>query len=45
MIQIKQNGSVIFVKSSEEMMDINKIANITNKYTFTFLFSVSKIRL
>lgn len=45
MIQIRQNGSVIFVKSSEEMMDINKIANITNKYTFTFLFSVSKIRL
>lgn len=45
MIQIRQNGSVIFVKSSEEMTDINKIANITNKYTFTFLFSVSKIRL
>lgn len=45
MIQIRQNSSVIFVKSSEEMMDINKIANITNKYTFTFLFSVSKIRL
>lgn len=45
MIQIRQNSSVIFVKSSEEMTDINKIANITNKYTFTFLFSVSKIRL
>ena len=45
MIQSKQNGSEIFVKSSEEMMVINKIANITNKYTFTFLFSVSKIRL
>ena len=45
MIQMKQNVSVIFVKSSEEMIDINKIANITNKYTFTFLFSVSKIRL
>ena len=45
MIQIRQNSSVIFVKSSEEMMVINKIANITNKYTFTFLFSVSKIRL
>ena len=45
MIQMKQNVSVIFVKSSEEMIDINKIANITNKYTFTFLFSMSKIRL
>lgn len=45
MIQIRQNSSVIFVKSSEEMTDINKIANITNKYTFTFLFSMSKIRL
>lgn len=45
MIQTYQNSSVIFVKSSDEMMDINKIANITNKYTFTFLFSVSKIRL
>lgn len=45
MIQIRQNSSVIFVKSFEEMTDINKIANITNKYTFTFLFSMSKIRL
>lgn len=45
MIQIRQNSSVVFVKSSEEITDINKIANITNKYTFTFLFSVSKIRL
>ena len=45
MIQIRQNSSVIFVKSSEEPVVNNKIANITNKYTFTFLFSVSKIRL